>query len=302
MNMNDIVVNKRDELKYLILMKENFRKYKLKTNYFLKWKKSVSINENSINIQGNDSFENNIRMNYNLFKSMNNLSSYPKLKAININRRSNSLFRYNNNESYYENESIEKRNIKKVNNWKNSLIVYKNKSFKLVGSFNKNKIQNLEIEEYHFNINRALKKDLDNIKNNKELNISKLEIEFKHQNQKCKVNNSLKIIKNNEFKIFNRHNRENKNYRIIENGLINGQEHTYKYVEKNDLNNKQILRNINKNKNIKNIKNKNNISYQQSSNDNTIKEDSQFFVNLLIIVFLIIIGSLIINELNIDNF
>ena len=66
------MINKHDELKYLILMKENFRKYKIKTNYFQRWKKLTLINENSI--KENNSFENNNKINYSLFKSMNNIA------------------------------------------------------------------------------------------------------------------------------------------------------------------------------------------------------------------------------------
>ena len=83
MNMNDTTVNNNDELKYFILMKENYRKYKIKTNFFQRWKRALNLNENSI--KENDSFENNNSlMNYNLFKSVNSLSGFHKLKLINI--------------------------------------------------------------------------------------------------------------------------------------------------------------------------------------------------------------------------
>ena len=44
MNMNELAENKNDELKYLILMREEFLKYKLKLYFYLKWKCRVLYN------------------------------------------------------------------------------------------------------------------------------------------------------------------------------------------------------------------------------------------------------------------
>ena len=69
MNMNEVAVNKNDELKYLILMREEFYKYKLKIYYFLKWKCKVLYNRDLIDDE--NPFYNNNEYNYQQFKNMN---------------------------------------------------------------------------------------------------------------------------------------------------------------------------------------------------------------------------------------
>lgn len=293
MNMNDIIINKHDELKYFILMKENFRKYKLKTNYFFRWKKTATINENSINIKESDSLD-NIRMNNNLFKSMNSFSSYPKLKNININNRSNSLLGYND-DNFIENNLDESKETKinMINIWKNYLKVCKNNNLYLKGNFNKFKI--LKIQNFNLNLKSfIIKSPLTNIDNNTENNQENSESNNLFENKIYKYNQLLKIIKNSEFKIVN-YFQKNKKFELFENGLNKGQEYKSINSEINE-NNKEILRN--KNKIIKTgDKNNNNIL-----DCNETKTDNQLMVKVLLIIFLILIVSLIINEMNIDNF
>ena len=76
MNMNDTTVNNNDELKYFILMKENYRKYKIKTNFFQRWKRALNLNENSIKDDESVDNNNSSIMNYNLFKSVNSLIDF----------------------------------------------------------------------------------------------------------------------------------------------------------------------------------------------------------------------------------
>jgi len=303
MNMNDIMVNKHDELKYLVLMKENFRKYKLKTNYFLRWKKSALINENSI--KENDGFENSFRLNYNLFKSVNSLSGYPSLKKININSRNISMLRYNSDS--IENDHIYKeKNTNLINDWKNNLESCKNNDFYLSGNFNKIKMmKRFKTEKFDFNI-----KGLSKLKNlipgeNKELKIGNFSLNYiSHNNKKNILNNKtsnynkiLRIIRSKELKIVNKYNEENKKFKMIENGLNSEQGHIYQNFEINE-NNEQILRN--KNKNIKSIKNKTNDL--KNSTDNKNNGDNKFVVNLLLVIIVILLLSIIINGINIDNF
>ena len=303
MNMNDIMVNKHDELKYLVLMKENFRKYKLKTNYFLRWKKIALVNEDSI--KENDGFENNVRLNYNLFKSVNSFSGYPSLKKININNRNISMYRYNSDS--FENDYIYKeKNSNIINNWKNNLIACKINEFYLTGNFNTIKTKKIfKNENFNFNI-----KGFSKIKNsiheeNKELKIDNFRLNYiNHNNNKNIFNNKtnnynkiLRIIKGKELEIINKNNEENKKFKIIENGLNNGQEHTLQNFEINE-NDEQILRN--KNKNNKSIKNKINDLENPSNNKNN--EDNKFVINLLLVIIIILLVSMIINGINIDNF
>ena len=69
MNMNDMILNKNDELKYLILMREEFYKYKLKIYYFRKWKSLALYNHDLLD--EDDPFQNNDVENYQNFKNMN---------------------------------------------------------------------------------------------------------------------------------------------------------------------------------------------------------------------------------------
>ena len=69
MNMNETAVNKNDELKFLILMREEFYKYKLKIYYFLKWKCRALYNRDLIDDE--NPFYNNNEYNYQQFKNMN---------------------------------------------------------------------------------------------------------------------------------------------------------------------------------------------------------------------------------------
>lgn len=303
MSLNDITIDKNDELKYLILMKENFRKYKLKTNYFFRWKKSASFNENSINIKDNDSFDNNnIRLNYGLFKSMNSLSCYPKLRKININIRSNSLYRYNSLNNI-ENESFDKKKSKIINIWEKNLKACKNNNFCFIRNSNKNKDKSFKIDKFNINIKGFLnnKPSINNDKN-KEMDISNFEIKYFHNNQldnlkslfidKFNKYNNIRIIKNKQFSIINNYEGKNKRFEIISNSL------DIKQVERNK-NNKQILRN--KNNNINDMQDIYDKKYT-SKHENIYNEETQFMGNILIIVIVILMLSLIINELNIDNF
>ena len=69
MNMNDMILNKNDELKYLILMREEFYKYKLKIYFFRKWRSLALYNHDLLD--EDDPFKNNDIENYQNFKNMN---------------------------------------------------------------------------------------------------------------------------------------------------------------------------------------------------------------------------------------
>ena len=71
MDMNDMILNKNDELKYLILMREEFYKYKLKIYFFRKWKSRALYNHDLLD--EDDPFQNNDVENYQNFKNMNNI-------------------------------------------------------------------------------------------------------------------------------------------------------------------------------------------------------------------------------------
>ena len=311
-NMNDIVVDKHSELKYLILMKENFRKYKIKTNYFQRWKR-LSITNNNF-IKENDDIISSYRMNYSLFKSMNSLSIYPKLNSININHRKSSFYKYSNKNDIMNDSDW---NINNFNNtWKNDLKGSNNNIHLFEKSYNK--IEENIFQKSNFNI-EIIKNENSIINKNDipKLKISNFEIKFLKNkvysdssnlsNKKEKnFNNLLRITKNKEFKIINK---PFEKLEKIENGL--NYEDKLKFNSANDSSktkenvNKKLL--IDKNnfffnynnnsKTDKHIIEKNN----KNINKNDKKDDTDFITYLLIFVILFLGGAMIINQLNIDN-
>ena len=301
-NMNDVMVNKHDELKYLILTKENFRNYKIKTNFFQKWKKISDINNKSI--EDFDEFDINNKYNYNLFKSMNSLSCYPKLNSINFKRRKNSIYRYNNEDDINEisndnflNQKTNNLSISNINNinqanfkvCKNVDIYFiKNSNIKDTKDISKKDtilLKMRKLESFNFNYNK------------KKLQVNNFEIKFLNNKIKdnninlcnSKQNNLLIITKNKQFKIINKYSEKNQKMNIIENGIKNGKDIIYNNFETNENYNKQLTRN----NNIKNNKyNKNNEENKNLGNDGYLK-------NLLIFITIILIVAFILNYINI---
>ena len=301
-NMNDVMVNKHDELKYLILTKENFRNYKIKTNFFQKWKKISDINNKSI--EDFDEFDINNKYNYNLFKSMNSLSCYPKLNSINFKQRKKSIYRYNNEDDVNEisndnflNQKTNNLSISNINNinqanfkvCKNVDIYFiKNSNIKGTKDISKKDtilLKMRKLESFNFNYNK------------KELQVNNFEIKF--LNNKIKdnninlynstQNNLLIITKNKQFKIINKYSEKNQKMNIIENGIKNGKDIIYNNFETNENYNKQLTRN----NNIKNNKyNKNNEENKNLGNDGYLK-------NLLLFITIILIVAFILNYINI---
>ncbi len=89
MNMNDMAINKNDELKYLILMREEFFKYKLKLYYFHKWKCRALYNRDLIDEE--DPFNVKSGVNYNQFKNMNYGGQPGILDSLNSNSKNNNF-------------------------------------------------------------------------------------------------------------------------------------------------------------------------------------------------------------------
>ena len=273
------MINKHDELKYLILMKENFRKYKIKTNYFQRWKKLTLINENSI--KENNSFENNNKINYSLFKSMNNFSIYPRLNSINIINRKNSVYRYENDD-YINSNDLLKLGKNSINNFNNEISICKNNNFYYLGNINN--INNIEIKKKEKKIFSRKKLQISSFgimlslnkqnNNNKNLLISK-EKDYK---------NILNIIKNNQIQFINKSNKQNEKINSIANGQNIIYNNNFENLQNNNMNK------INKKNNIENFEKNNN-------NQNIInKEDNEPTKNLLIIIILILILVFIINN------
>ena len=306
-NMNDVMVNKHDELKYLILTKENYRNYKIKSNYFQKWKKLSGI-DNSIKEMYE--FDINNKIDYNLYKSMNSLSGYPKLNTINIKYRKNSLHRYDNEDELNEINEISNDNIAlnpkiniNINNVQNNLKICKNNDLYFINKFN---IKNENIpknNELHLEIKRIENFDFKCIKKKLEIN-NNFNIKFigkSDNNNNKNLNNTkgknllniFKITKNIQFKFLNKYQEKNLKTNILENCLQNGQDIVYNNLDSKKNNNKELLRN----KNTNDKKNK----YIEKIENNKKIEDKGYIPNLLIIVAVILLGAFIINYFNIDN-
>ena len=105
MNMNEMAVNKNDELKYLILMREEFLKYKLKLYYFRKWKCRALYNRDLIDEE--DPFNpKNAQNNYEQFKSMNYAGQAGIYDSIN----SKGINNFSDNKDNIINSSINNKN------------------------------------------------------------------------------------------------------------------------------------------------------------------------------------------------
>ena len=300
-NMNDKVIDKHSELKYLILMKENFRKYKIKTNYFQRWKRVSISNDNFI--KENDDIISSYRMNYSLFKSMNNLSCYPKLNSININHRKSSLYKYSNKNDIMNDSN---GNINIFNNTLNNDLKASNHNIHLIENFDNKRKENIfQKSNFHIEI-RKNENSIINKSDRPKLKKSNFEIKFlknkfllessnlankKEKNFNC----ILRITKNKEFKIINKSVEKIKK---IENDLNFEQKLQYDSSKTKEKVNKEYL--VDKNKSAKAVKYilRNN---NKNINENEKKDNTDFITYSLIFVILILGGAIIINQLNIDN-
>ena len=105
MNMNEMAVNKNDELKYLILMREEYFKYKLKLYYFRKWKSRALYNRDLIDEE--DPFNpKNAENNYQQFKSMNYIGQGGIYDSIN----SKGINNFSDNKDNIFNSNINNKN------------------------------------------------------------------------------------------------------------------------------------------------------------------------------------------------
>ena len=232
MSMNDIIINKNDELKYLILMKENFAKYKKKMNFFLKWKNLTFVNQD----KDNDSLENSIRINNNLFKSMNNinninnLNNFSNLNEININNENKSYFMDKKENNIFKSSILEKDseifNINNITIWKNNLKINKINNFSFINNiptkkevFKKQNFyinNNIEMQYIHKDYNNKIKLNKNFNDNMRITKVNQLKI-IHLLNKPNETQNQNKIIQSQkEYK----NNQNSKNNSYIDNEFI----------------------------------------------------------------------------------
>ena len=104
-NMSDIALNKHDELKFLILMREELFKYKFKTFCFNKWKVKTLYNRDLIDDE--NPFYNR-KFNYDNFKRHNSISK--EANNFNFNENRNAYKNYNANKFFDSLNSNNKNN------------------------------------------------------------------------------------------------------------------------------------------------------------------------------------------------
>ena len=106
MNMNDMILNKNDELKYLILMREEYYKYKLKLYYFRKWKSRALYNHDLID--EDDPFRNSDSEIYQNFKNLNYIQQGGMFESKGSNEINNNN-NINNDKNNINNNNYESR-------------------------------------------------------------------------------------------------------------------------------------------------------------------------------------------------
>ena len=104
-NMSEIALNKHDELKFLILMREELFKYKFKTFCFNKWKVKTLYNRDLIDDE--NPFYNR-KFNYDKFKKHNSVSK--EVNNLNFNENRNGFKNFNDNKYFDSLNSNNKNN------------------------------------------------------------------------------------------------------------------------------------------------------------------------------------------------
>ena len=280
MNMNDMVLNKNDELKYLILMREEFFKYKLKMYYFRKWKSRALYNHDLLD--EDDPFKNNDAENYQNFKNLNYMGQGINRNSTNNNNNlKNSLLdsKIGNNPNLliFDNDEQKKQEIKLEDSIKvldvqkniNNALSNANNLFSQIN--NKNSKDN-ENEQY-YNILNSLERmknnviNGDNLTDNKIINNSGNKDKNNYNDNTFNKFNDLLIKKDdegnsNENSIKNKANEKNKDIDLIQkkNNLLslkNQMKNSKSYDKDGKKNSKdQNYKNKNKNENEDNSNNK----------------------------------------------
>ena len=243
-NMIDNTSNEYDELKYLILMREELFKYKLKIYYYYKWKNRALYNRDLIDEE--NPFINNNKSNYENFKKQNNINK-DSIKLNNLKNSNNLL----NNEDIlniksvkesinildYNDDLLAKRSKNNINNSKNELMELND----LLAKSNNNSINNsihdsLKVFNIQQNINDALNKTNDLfIRINSQIsgNINKKE-EGKNYNNTIDNDNKEYFDDDQNIKNINENIKRNNSYNIFNS-------------KNNEINNDNFDNNINNN-------------------------------------------------------
>ena len=213
MNMNDMVLNKNDELKYLILMREEFFKYKLKMYYFRKWKSRALYNHDLLD--EDDPFQNNDAENYQNFKNLNYMGQGVNRNSFNNNNNlKNSLLdsKIGNNPNLliFDDDEQKKKEIKLEDSIKvldvqkdiNNALSNANNIFSQINGKNSKDNENEQYNNILLSLEKMKKNVIkgDNLTDNKNINNNDSKDKNNNNNNAYEKFNDLLIKKYDEDK------------------------------------------------------------------------------------------------------
>ena len=254
MNMNDMILNKNDELKYLILMREEFFKYKLKMYYFRKWKSRALYNHDLL--EEDDPFQNNDSENYQNFKNLNYMG-----QGTNRNSTNNNININNNN---LKNSLMDS----KIGNNPNLLFFddeQKKREIKLEDS-----IKVLDVQQ---NINNALS-NANNV-------FSRINTKNSKDGENEQYNNILNSIERMKNNVINGENLSNKKNDINNNIYGNHDKNNYNNNNLNNFNDLLIESDNESNEKEKNLKKLNDLLIRKNKEGKLEENDLNKFNDLL---------------------
>ena len=280
MNMNDMILNKNDELKFLILMREEFFKYKLKIYYFRKWKSRALYNHDLL--EYDDPFKNNDIENYQNFKTIQQratINSNDNFGNNSINNNIQSRIGNNPNLLLFEDEEKNNKNnnikledsikVLDVNKDINNALSNTNDVFNRFNTINSNDSKNEQYNNILHSIER-LKKNVtygDSLKNNK-------------LNDNEKINNNFKDL------LIKKDNKDNNDINIIQNkkdlsSMRNQKKDRKKYSKKGEKDSKNLdIKNIGDDKSKSKSKSKKKFDikkiYKYKAKDNFLDDEEKY--------------------------
>ena len=280
MNMNDMILNKNDELKFLILMREEFFKYKLKIYYFRKWKSRALYNHDLL--EYDDPFKNNDIENYQNFKTIQQkatINSNDNFGNNSINNNIQSRIGNNPNLLLFEDEEKNNKNnnikledsikVLDVNKDINNALSNTNDVFNRFNTINSNDSKNEQYNNILHSIER-LKKNVtygDSLKNNK-------------------LNDNQNIHNNFKDLLIKKDNKDNNDINIIQNkkdlsSMRNQQKDRKKYSKKGEKDSKNLdIKNIGDDKSKSKSKSKKKFDikkiYKYKAKDNFLDDEEKY--------------------------
>ena len=282
--------NEYDELKYLILMREEFFKYKLKLYYYYKWRSHALYNRDLIDDE--NPFVNN-KSNYENFKKHNYISK----NSINMNILNNDNNKFKDN---YDKRISNINNANEhINNNNNINLLNLDEDPKIIDNQNMNNPRNMNQQLNNLNIllnneeflniksaqeknpmnNRLNSNNLENINNNKDKNelIDLNDLLAKSSKNSINYNKKESIYLNDLIALSNKNSINNNIKESI--NVLNIQKNINDALNKtNNLFislNSQLSGNIGKKENFNNIihKTENNNEIKASNNNNNINNN-----------------------------